>query len=172
MVDLTKVYGTGGAQVHALAGVTLDIADGEFTAVMGPSGSGKSTLMHCCAALDTPTSGEVWLGDTELGGLNDKHLTLLRRERIGFVFQKANLIPFLSSIDNVMVALDINRKPTAEEAAAHPEVQAIIKPRIVKLKEITDDFISALIHSLDLVPYGIRWICRQVWVIFEIRITF
>ena len=68
VVDLTKVYGSGNAEVRALDGVTLDIAMGEFTAVMGPSGSGKSTLMHCCAALDSPTSGEIWLGDTQLGG--------------------------------------------------------------------------------------------------------
>ena len=80
VVDLTKVYGSGNAEVRALDGVTLDIAMGEFTAVMGPSGSGKSTLMHCCAALDSPTSGEIWLGDTQLGGLPDKKLTLLRRE--------------------------------------------------------------------------------------------
>ena len=93
MVDLTKVYGSGNAEVRALDGVTLDIATGEFTAVMGPSGSGKSTLMHCCAALDSPTSGQVFIGDTELGGLQDKKLTLLRRERIGFVFQSFNLVP-------------------------------------------------------------------------------
>ena len=97
VVDLTKVYGSGDAEVRALDGVTLDIATGEFTAVMGPSGSGKSTLMHCCAALDTPTSGEVFIGDTELGHLSDKKLTHLRRERIGFVFQSFNLVPTLTA---------------------------------------------------------------------------
>src|SRR6476660_8309288 len=86
VVDLTKVYGSGDAEVRALDGVSLDIAAGEFTAVMGPSGSGKSTLMHCCAALDVPTSGQVVTGATEIGNLSDKKLTVLRRERIGFVF--------------------------------------------------------------------------------------
>src|SRR6476620_9232166 len=97
VIDLVKTYGAGAAEVRALDGVTLDIASGVFTAIMGPSGSGKSTLMHCCAALDTPTSGQVLLGDTELGGLDDKSLTLLRRERIGFVFQSFNLAPTLTA---------------------------------------------------------------------------
>ncbi len=97
VVDVTKVYGSGNAEVRALDGVSLDIAMGEFTAVMGPSGSGKSTLMHCCAALDTPTSGQIWLGDTELGGLHDKKLTLLRREEVGFIFQSFNLVPTLTA---------------------------------------------------------------------------
>jgi putative ABC transport system ATP-binding protein len=107
VVDLTKVYGSGNAEVRALDGVTLDIAMGEFTAVMGPSGSGKSTLMHCCAALDTPTSGQIWLGDTQLGGLPDKKLTLLRRRQIGFVFQSFNLVPTLTAGENVLLPLSI-----------------------------------------------------------------
>jgi putative ABC transport system ATP-binding protein len=107
VVDLTKVYGSGNAEVRALDGVTLDIATGEFTAVMGPSGSGKSTLMHCCAALDTPTSGEIWLGDTQLGGLPDKKLTLLRREEVGFVFQSFNLVPTLTARENILLPLSI-----------------------------------------------------------------
>ena len=112
VVDLTKVYGTGMAQVRALDGVTLDIASREFTAVMGPSGSGKSTLMHCCAALDVPTSGQVFIGDTEIGGLSDKKLTLLRRERIGFVFQSYNLVPTLTAGENILLPLSIaGRKP-------------------------------------------------------------
>jgi putative ABC transport system ATP-binding protein len=115
VIDLTKVYGTGNAEVRALDGVTLDIAAGEFTAVMGPSGSGKSTLMHCCAALDTPTSGQVLLGDTEIGGLDDKGLTRLRRERIGFVFQSFNLIPTLTARENILLPLSIaGRKPDPE----------------------------------------------------------
>src|ERR1700712_2013187 len=80
VVDLVKSYGSGAAMVRALDGVTLDLENGLFTAIMGPSGSGKSTLMHCCAALDTPTSGQGLLGDTEIGGLDDKRLTRLRRE--------------------------------------------------------------------------------------------
>jgi putative ABC transport system ATP-binding protein len=115
VIDLTKVYGSGDAEVRALDGVTLDIAAGEFTAVMGPSGSGKSTLMHCCAALDTPTSGQVLLGDTEIGGLDDKRLTLLRRERIGFVFQSFNLVPTLTAGENILLPLSIaGRKPDPE----------------------------------------------------------
>jgi len=112
VVDLTKVYGSGDAQVRALDGVSLDIASGEFTAVMGPSGSGKSTLMHCCAALDVPTSGQVFVGDTEIGSLSDKKLTALRRERIGFVFQSFNLVPTLSAGENILLPLSIaGRKP-------------------------------------------------------------
>ena len=80
--NLTKTYGSGDAMVRALDDVSLDLVEGEFTAIMGPSGSGKSTLMHCCAALDNATSGEVWVGDRELSGLKDKELTRLRRDRI------------------------------------------------------------------------------------------
>jgi putative ABC transport system ATP-binding protein len=115
VLDLTKVYGTGDAEVRALDGVTLDILAGEFTAVMGPSGSGKSTLMHCCAALDTPTSGQVLVADTEIGGLDDKRLTRLRRERIGFVFQSFNLIPTLTAEENILLPLSIaGRRPDKE----------------------------------------------------------
>ncbi len=115
VVDLTKVYGSGDAEVRALDGVTLDIAAEEFTAVMGPSGSGKSTLMHCCAALDAPTSGQVFIGDTEIGHLSDKKLTHLRRERIGFVFQSFNLVPTLTAGENIVLPLSIaGRKPDQE----------------------------------------------------------
>ncbi len=115
VIGLTKVYGSGDAEVRALDGVTLDIAAGEFTAVMGPSGSGKSTLMHCCAALDVPTAGQVFIGDTEIGNLSDKLLTELRRERIGFVFQSFNLIPTLTAEENILLPLAIaRRKPDAE----------------------------------------------------------
>ena len=112
---LTKVYGEGAAEVRALDGVDLDLYAGEFTAVMGPSGSGKSTLMHCCAALDEPTSGEVSIGDTVLGGLNDKELTRLRRDAIGFVFQSFNLVPTLTAEENILLPLSIaGRKPDPE----------------------------------------------------------
>jgi putative ABC transport system ATP-binding protein len=115
VVDLTKVYGKGDAEVRALDGVTLDLLAGEFTAVMGPSGSGKSTLMHCCAALDVPTSGQVFIGDTEIGNLSDKKLTHLRRERIGFVFQSFNLVPTLTAEENILLPLSIaGRKPDRE----------------------------------------------------------
>ena len=103
--DLTKVYGSGGSEVRALDGVTLDLGRGEFTAVMGPSGSGKSTLMHCCAALDTPTSGQVLMGEVDLAALSDKRLTTLRREQLGFVFQSFNLVPTLSAEENITLPL-------------------------------------------------------------------
>jgi putative ABC transport system ATP-binding protein len=114
-VDLTKVYGEGDAEVRALDGVTVQIPGGEFTAVMGPSGSGKSTLVHCMAALDTPTSGSVFIGDTDLADLKDKALTLLRRDRVGFVFQAYNLVPTLTAEENVLLPLAIaGRKPDPE----------------------------------------------------------
>ena len=114
VVDLTKVYGTGGAEVHALDGVTLDLYAGEFTAVMGPSGSGKSTLMHLCAALDKATSGQVYLGDVDLSRQSDKTLTRLRRDEIGFVFQSFNLVPTLTAEENILLPLSIaGRKPDA-----------------------------------------------------------
>ncbi len=96
-----KQYGRGDTTVSALAGVDVAIEAGRFTAIMGPSGSGKSTLMHCLAGLDTLTSGRVLVGDTDLSTLNDKALTLLRRDRIGFVFQSYNLVPTLNALENI-----------------------------------------------------------------------
>ncbi|MFI7626756.1 ABC transporter ATP-binding protein [Microbispora rosea] len=104
---LTKVYGEGDAAVHALRGVDVGFAAEAFTAIMGPSGSGKSTLMHCLAGLDTVTDGQVTIGDVEITGLNDKQLTLLRRERVGFVFQAFNLLPTLTAEQNIMLPLEI-----------------------------------------------------------------
>ncbi len=113
--NLTKTYGTGQALVRALDDVTLDIAAGEFTAVMGPSGSGKSTLMHCCAALDRPDGGQVFIGDQELSRLKDKALTRLRRDEIGFVFQSYNLVPTLTAEENILLPLSIaGRRPEPE----------------------------------------------------------
>ncbi|MCX6396690.1 MAG: ABC transporter ATP-binding protein [Propionibacteriales bacterium] len=106
-IGLTKVYGSGASEVRALDGVTLDLHAGEFTAIMGPSGSGKSTLMHCLAALDTPTSGQVLVGGTDVGRLNDNDLTVLRRTRIGFVFQAFNLIPTLTAEENILLPLSL-----------------------------------------------------------------
>jgi putative ABC transport system ATP-binding protein len=105
-----KVYGRGEAAVTALNGVDIQFARGGFTAIMGPSGSGKSTLMHCLAGLDTVTSGQVWLGDTELTSLNDGQLTRLRRERIGFVFQSFNLLPALDAKANIRLPMNLARK--------------------------------------------------------------
>ena len=104
-VGLEKVYGTGDTAVRALDGVSVDFPVGEFTAVMGPSGSGKSTLMHCLAALDRPTAGQVFIGDTDVVGMSDKQLTVLRRDRIGFVFQAFNLLPQLNARENMELPL-------------------------------------------------------------------
>lgn len=110
--NLSKVYGQKEAAVVALDGVSIGFESGRFTAVMGPSGSGKSTLMHCVAGLDNPSGGSVFIGDTEIGRLNDKELTLLRRDRIGFVFQSFNLIPTLTADENILLPLSIaGRKP-------------------------------------------------------------
>jgi putative ABC transport system ATP-binding protein len=106
-VDLTKVYGRGDAAVRALDGVSIDFGRGRYTAIMGPSGSGKSTLLHCMAGLDTPTSGQVFIGDVDLTTLSEKQLTLLRREKVGFVFQTFNLIPTLTAAENITLPLDI-----------------------------------------------------------------
>jgi putative ABC transport system ATP-binding protein len=112
---LTKTYGSGQALVTALDDVTVDIAAGEFTAVMGPSGSGKSTLMHCCAGLDTADSGSVLVGDQDLTRLDDKALTRLRRDEIGFVFQAYNLVPTLTAAENIQLPMAIaRRKPDRE----------------------------------------------------------
>ena len=105
--DLVKTYGSGDTEVHALRGVTLSFKSGEFTAIMGPSGSGKSTLMHCLAGLDVATSGRVHIGDTDLTGLSDKKMTILRRDRIGFVFQSFNLVPTLTAAENITLPSDI-----------------------------------------------------------------
>jgi len=103
----SKVYGTGDASVTALDDVTLDLPTGRFTAVMGPSGSGKSTLMHCLAGLDTLTSGHVLVGETDLASLSDRELTILRRDRLGFVFQSFNLLPTLTAEENVTLPVDL-----------------------------------------------------------------
>ncbi|MGY1739096.1 ABC transporter ATP-binding protein [Geodermatophilus sp. SYSU D00684] len=109
---LTKVYGSGETSVRALDGVDVTFARGGFTAIMGPSGSGKSTLMHCLAGLDTATSGQVFLGDTELTRLRDDELTRLRRDRIGFVFQAFNLLPVLDARENVVLPMQLaGRRP-------------------------------------------------------------
>lgn len=100
-VGLGKAYGRGDTAVEALRDVTLDFPAGRFAAVMGPSGSGKSTLLHCMAALETPTSGTVWIGDTDISHLSEGMRTLLRRERIGFVFQAFNLVPTLDAAENI-----------------------------------------------------------------------
>ncbi|GAA3489060.1 MULTISPECIES: ABC transporter ATP-binding protein [Streptomyces] len=112
--QVVKAYGTGETRVVALDHVDVDIVRGEFTAIMGPSGSGKSTLMHCLAGLDTVTSGEIHLADTEITGLKDKRLTRLRRDRVGFIFQSFNLLPTLNALENITLPMDIaGRRPDA-----------------------------------------------------------
>jgi putative ABC transport system ATP-binding protein len=111
-VDVVKAYGTGDTTVYALAGVSVGLLRGQFTAIMGPSGSGKSTLMHCLAGLDSVTSGSVRVADIELTTLSDKKMTQLRRDRIGFVFQSFNLVPTLTAIENITLPMDIaGKKP-------------------------------------------------------------
>jgi putative ABC transport system ATP-binding protein len=106
-VELRKTYGSGQATVHALAGVTVTFERGRFTAVMGPSGSGKSTLMHCMAGLDRPTSGQTYIGDSNIGELDDSGLTEMRRDHIGFVFQSFNLVPTLTAAENITLPVDL-----------------------------------------------------------------
>jgi putative ABC transport system ATP-binding protein len=113
--EVRKSYGKGETAVLALAGVSLEVPRGQMCAVMGPSGSGKSTLMHCLAGLDTIDSGSIAIGDTSLNGMNDKGLTQLRRDRLGFVFQQFNLLPTLTAEENITLPLAIaGRKPDAE----------------------------------------------------------
>jgi putative ABC transport system ATP-binding protein len=113
--DVSRRYGEGDAAVDALRGVTVDIPEGQFTAVMGPSGSGKSTLMHILAGLDRPTEGSVTIAGREITTMGDQELTLLRREHIGFIFQFFNLLPMLSAEENITLPMSIaGRKPDQE----------------------------------------------------------
>jgi putative ABC transport system ATP-binding protein len=112
IVDGVKIYGTGVTAVRALDAISADFDAGKFTAIMGPSGSGKSTLLHCLAGLDHLTEGRVLIGDLDLSSLDDKAMTLLRRERIGFVFQAFNLVPTLTARENVILPLTLGgRRP-------------------------------------------------------------
>ena len=106
-VDAVKVYGSGSTEVRALDGVTVAFDTARFSAIMGPSGSGKSTLLHCIAGLDSLTSGAAFIGDTDLSRLDDNHLTVLRRDRVGFVFQAFNLIPTLTAYENITLPLTL-----------------------------------------------------------------
>ncbi len=112
MVDAVKTYGSAATTVRALDSVSADFASGQFTAIMGPSGSGKSTMLHCLAGLDRLSSGQVYIADVDLSTLSDKALTVLRRDRIGFVFQAFNLIPTLTARDNILLPLALaGRRP-------------------------------------------------------------
>ncbi|GGO67086.1 ABC transporter ATP-binding protein [Microbacterium nanhaiense] len=116
VAHVTKTYGTGDGTVTALDNVSVGIRRGEFTAIMGPSGSGKSTLMHIMAGLDAPTSGQAFIGDSEITGLNDRDLTLLRRRKAGFIFQAFNLVPTLDVKANILLPFDLDgRRPRPDE---------------------------------------------------------
>ena len=107
--DAVKIYGSGTTEVRALDGVTVDFESGRFSAIMGPSGSGKSTLLHCLAGLEPLTAGRVLIGDTDLAARNDRELTELRRDRIGFVFQSFNLVPTLDAEKNITLQRRLGR---------------------------------------------------------------
>ncbi|MCS4492421.1 ABC transporter ATP-binding protein [Corynebacterium sp. ES2794-CONJ1] len=109
--NLTKTYGSGSTQVTAVNSISIEFPQRQFTAIMGPSGSGKSTLMHCMAGLDSISGGSTYIGDTDLSQLDDKGLTNLRRDRIGFIFQSFNLVPTLTAAENITLPLDIAGKP-------------------------------------------------------------
>jgi putative ABC transport system ATP-binding protein len=114
-VDVTKVYGSGDTAVHALDGITVEFQRSRYAAIMGPSGSGKSTLLHCLAGLDRVTSGQVFLGGTEISATSEKQLTLIRRDQIGFVFQAYNLVPTLTALENITLPVALaGRKPDPE----------------------------------------------------------
>jgi putative ABC transport system ATP-binding protein len=116
--NVSKFYGGEGNRIEALSNITIGIDRGRFTAIMGPSGSGKSTLMHVLAGLDTASAGRVWLGDTDITDLDDTALTLLRRRRVGFVFQSYNLVPTLDVETNILLPFELDgRKPNEDERA-------------------------------------------------------
>jgi putative ABC transport system ATP-binding protein len=114
-IQVTKIYGQGQTEVRALDNVSVEFPSGRFTAIMGPSGSGKSTLMHCLAGLDDATDGSVFIGEVDITTLNDKRLTRMRRDAVGFVFQAFNLLPTLTAIENITLPMEIaGRKPDQE----------------------------------------------------------
>ncbi len=131
--DVRKVHGQGDAAVVALDGITISLSRGSFTAIMGPSGSGKSTFLHVAAGLDRPTSGAVALGDTDLARLSERRLTILRRERIGFVFQAFNLMPSLTVTQNIGLPLRLDgrraRRSQVREVAARVGLEKRLRHR-------------------------------------------
>jgi putative ABC transport system ATP-binding protein len=135
--DVRKVYGRGEGAVVALDRVSVGLAPGSFTALMGPSGSGKSTFLNVAAGLDRPTSGTVALGETQLGGLNERRLTILRRERIGFIFQAFNLLPSLTVAQNIGLPLRLDghrpRRSSVREVAARVGLEKRLRDRPAQL---------------------------------------
>ena len=118
-VDAVKYYGYGETAIAALAGITVEFWPGQLTAIMGPSGSGKSTLMHCMAGLDTLSSGQVFIGQTDLRTLDDKSLTRLRRDQLGFIFQAYNLIPTLTALENITLPASLAGREVDKEWLDH-----------------------------------------------------
>lgn len=129
-VDLQKIYGHGETEVRAVDGISIDFGDGQFTAIMGPSGSGKSTLMHCMAGLDSISSGKAFIGDTDISTLNDKQITALRRDRLGFIFQSFNLVPTLTAKENITLPLDIAGRKVNQEWFDEVVVRLGLKERL------------------------------------------
>src|SRR6476659_10238389 len=138
--DVRKVHGEGDRAVVALDGISIGFSRGSFTAIMGPSGSGKSTLLHVAAGLDRPTSGTVALGETELEGLSERRLTILRRERIGFVFQAFNLMPSLTVTQNIGLPLRLDgrrpRRSAVREVAARVGLDQRLRHRPAQLSGV------------------------------------
>src|SRR3954469_15366878 len=128
--DVRKVYGKGDGAGVALDGISLDIAPGSFTAIMGPSGSGKSTFLHVAAGLDRPTSGTVALAGTELAGLSERKLTILRRERVGFVFQAFNLMPSLTVTQNIGLPMRLDRRRVRRSEAREGAARVGLSERL------------------------------------------
>jgi putative ABC transport system ATP-binding protein len=127
---VSKIYGEGDAAVRALDSVTVGFPSGRFHAIMGPSGSGKSTLMHCLAGLDSVTSGNVFLGRTDVSSLDDKTLTQLRRDQVGFIFQAFNLLPTLTALENITLPLDLAGKK-ADQAWLDQVIDTVgLRPRL------------------------------------------
>lgn len=133
LIDVHKVYNVGYYEVHALNGVTLSLEEGEFIAIMGPSGSGKSTLLHIIGCLDKPTKGEVRINGIETSKLSDRELTKLRRDTIGFIFQQYNLIPTLTSLENVELPMIFKGMPKEER-----KERAMALLRQVGIEEVAD----------------------------------
>jgi putative ABC transport system ATP-binding protein len=129
-VDLHRTYGTGQATVNALAGITVSFERGKFTAVMGPSGSGKSTLLHCMAGLDPPTSGQTYIGGVDISRLDDRGLTRLRRDKLGFIYQSFNLVPTLSAAENITLPVDLAGRKVDREWFAQLVEQLDITERL------------------------------------------
>ncbi|CAI36556.1 ABC transporter ATP-binding protein [Corynebacterium jeikeium] len=128
--DVRKIYGHGETEVKALDGISIDFHDGQFTAIMGPSGSGKSTLMHCMAGLDSISSGKAYIGDTDISTLNDKQITALRRDRLGFIFQSFNLVPTLTAKENITLPLDIAGRKVNQDWFDEVVVRLGLKDRL------------------------------------------